>query len=343
MWPEWRFLLCVTCLLGTVALAQNLDLSSGSLRTRSLGGCVAAGSGWWDTPLGNPAALRRPVRKLSWELQLDPLPPLLWTVKRDPGDGALSGLLPHAALLGRAALATRHLSVAFSLARHQESDPDRIPTSLDDQLVHSGSLLPVLNLGLALDDKVSLGLSAMGCYSEESDSRELGLIYGVLVRANRYVDVGGMAIYLPGDDEPFRRLDRLGDRSINVGVQIYPLGRPDRSSESPRRVDPRLLIDMRNVTQESSLGSRQELHLGGLLGLAGLVELRAGVFWPVEEENFTGKPRASAGIGLSQLALAEQVSTGSQGPWAIELGWMQHPENTGKGIWMLKLGWVIRR
>jgi hypothetical protein len=338
----WRHILASLLLVLAASAEQYWSPAAGSLRLRSMGGCLAASSTWWDGPLGNPAALRRPVRRMALELTLDGVAPFFINPDVSPGDRPYARLLPEISGLGRVALATKTISLALGLSSHQARDASSLPPVWKTARPASSDLLPWLQFGAALDHKVSLGVTVLGVYNEESQRREAAFTYGVLIRANQRMDVGAVAHYLPGAGEPFRQLDRLGDRTINVGMVIYPLKRPDRESVSHELFDPRIAIDVRNVTQEPGLSSKQELHLGSSLGIAGGGELRAGIFWPVQEANLSGKPRASLGLALVQPGVQEQVSTGSQGPWLLEIGWMQHPVNIGDGIWMLRANWVIR-
>lgn len=319
------------------------------VRVRSMGGCYAANSDWSDARFFNPAGLRvGPAAGLR--LRFDPLAVGRPAVRAADGDAGYAAALPWLLPLRGLRLSWGPLLLDLAPADWQPRFARDLPTGARDAEVSSADVAPTLAFAFAFDERVSLGAALTALRSEDDDRRRLGVSYGALLRANRLLDVGAQAVYLPaGDVERRRQIDRIGDGTINVGLLWYLRGRPGRRQRTlPESfgavrawedADLRLALDVRNVTQEDGLSGRQEVHLGASSGWFGLFELRAGVFWPREGANVLVQPRGSAGLGLTPLP----SKRGRDEPSALNLqaGWMDDPTGTGAGIWTGALTWTF--
>lgn len=320
-----------------------------AVRVRSMGGCYAASSDWTDARLFNPAGLRVGSGQ-GLRLRFDPLVLGRPTIRAAKGDRAYADLLPWALPLRGVRLGWGPLHVDFTPADWLPQTSADLPAGARGAEVGSAEFAPSLTFAFAFDERVSLGATLVSLREEESARRRLGVSYGALLRVNHLLDVGAHAVYLPsGDADRRRQLDRIGDGTINVGLQVHPRGRATRRSRMlPSRLtlqelfdsaDPRLALDMRNVTQEAGLSGRQEVHFGAAAGWFGLFELRAGFFWPRADAQILTRPRGSAGFGLTPLRPAKR----DDGPAKlnIQAGWMDDPLGAGTGIWTGALTWTF--
>ena len=324
----WR--LCLPLLLLPALAARAGDawlagLSAGT-RARSMGGCFAAISTADDAQLYNPAGLAGLERRGRLVLVLDPLASLA-RARRSPGDWSWAEALPRAALARRLEWRGPHLALALAPAEWLPAASAALAIAGEEQRPATGDLVPTVTAALALDQRVRLGLS-VGAWYAQHVRRRAGVSYGAIIRANRRMDVGGQAVYLPvGALDARRPLDQLGDGTVNVGVAWHPFG---RAAEEPRRATLLLALDVRNVTQEPGLAARQELHLGGELHFPAGLDLRAGIAWPNLGGFSRGQPCPGGGLGWRARLLG--------GSLGVDLGWTRDPARA-VGIWMGGLRW----
>ena len=255
-------------------------------------------------PCTNPAALRTLDKRSYYFALLDPGAAYRVTQKGQSGD-AWESAAPGSLVLRALHLGWEHVHLALSNGEHMPRSVEQLGRTEDGSEVETIDLVPMATLGLALDEKISLGVSAAFRRPAEGQHRLPVIRYGVLIRANRHMDVGAVALHMPPVLADCRReIDRLGDETVNLGVLWYPLGRPSlqrRGRQIPRNLaelgqlaDLRFALDVRNVTQAEGLGGRQELHLGGSLGWTQLGELRAGIYWPNPDLSDAAREPASA-------------------------------------------------
>jgi len=349
------------CLLGLAiclapaATARDLYHGAGTAAARvlSMGGCYAANSRYADAHLYNPAALRSDGQGFSWLLLCDPLSPALARELSGQADGAYEGLVPGILFLRGLYFGLGPVNLGLIPAEYSPSEPADLSETAREAVLERSGLSPGAALSLVLDRKVSLGISAMLRWDPEGARRRVALDYGVLVRANNWMDVGAVAVHLPKGGEDLRRsIERIGDETINVGILYYPLGRPEARWGAKRipagsegllaRTDLRLAMDVRNVTQSPGLARAQELHLGMSLGWIRLLELRCGIYWPRGSADLDKRPRASCGLGLGQPWFLRSAARGlGLVETFLDLGWMDDPEDPGRGIWMGTFKWAF--
>jgi hypothetical protein len=318
-------LVLALALIGS-AWAQTRWLPGEPARVRALGGCFAALSLPTDAHLFNPAGLASHGARPGWRLELDPTAAAIRPVAQD-GDWDWAESLPLLLPLRRAEWRGRRLALSLTPATWLPAAVSGLAAPGETAEPPSGELVPSLSVALALDSRVRLGVSA-AAWLDPQRGRRAGVSYGAVVRANRIMDVGGQALYLPAGALDARRpLDQLGDGTINVGVACYPLGR----DEGGRRGLLLLALDVRNVTQESGLGGRQELHLGVEGRLPGGLDLRGGVFWPNRGTGASGVPCVGGGLGW--------VWNGPPGGLRLDLAWLQNPAEREGRLWTGGLRW----
>lgn len=319
-------LLLGLALLAAPALAVDRWLPGEPARARALGGCFAALSLPTDAHLFNPAGLARHGARPGWRLELDPAAAAIRPLAQD-GDWDWAGALPALLPLRRLEWRGRRLALSLAPASWIPADLSTLARRGETAEPPSGELVPSLGAALALDTRVRLGVAAAAWLDPER-GRRVGVSYGAVVRANRIMDVGGQALYLPAGALDARvPLDQLGDGTINVGVACYPLGR----DEGGRRGALLLALDVRNVTQESGLGGRQELHLGAEGRLPGGLDLRGGVYWPNRVAGATGAPCVGGGLGW--------VWDGPPGGLRLDLAWLGDPAERADRVWTGGLRW----
>lgn len=323
-----RRALLAGCLLALgVARADLRWLPASPARVRALGGCFAALSGPGDAHLYNPAGLAQFGRPASLKAVLDPGAAWIRPQAQEQDwawSSELSALLP----LRRLEWHGRHLALALCPAEWLPAGGASLAPAYQRARPLSGELVPSFTAALALDGRVRVGVAGSALLDEEHDRRRVGVSYGAMIRANRIMDVGAQAVYLPvGAPEARRPLDQLGDGTINVGIACYPWGR----DEGGRRGPLLLALDVRNVTQESGLAGRQELHLGVEGRLPAGLDLRGGVYWPNHGADSAGFPCVGGGLGW----VLDQ-------PWgglSLDLAYLQDPLQRDRRIVTGGLRW----
>jgi hypothetical protein len=322
-----RRLLAICLLLVGAAMAEQRWLPATPARVRALGGCFAALSTPEDAQFYNPAGLaifgQRPALKAVLDVSALRIRP-----RKQAEDWNWAGALPALLPLRRLEWRGRHLAVALSPADWHPAATSTLARAVDEARPLSGELAPSLSAALALDHRVRLGVTATALLDASHKRRRVGVSYGAVIRANKIMDVGGQAVYLPvGALESRRPLDQLGDGTINVGIACYPWGRDERGRRGPLL----LALDVRNVTQESGLSKRQELHLGLESRLPVGLDLRGGVYWPNSSPDSPGFPCVGGGLGWNlNLPL---------GGLSLDLAWLQDPARRGDHIWTGGLRW----
>ena len=303
---------------------------TGGVRSRSMGGCFAALSTPEDAHLFNPAGLGGLERHGRMRLSLDPLGPLLVRAAREPGDWSWVENLPRLGAVRRLEWRSPHLALSLTPAEWHPAATSTLPLEGGEARPAASELAPSVTAALALDRRVRLGVAVTAWYDADHRRRRAGVSYGAIIRANRRMDVGGQAVYLPvGALDARRPLDQLGDGTVNVGIAWHPFGRPGEDAGKAALL---LALDVRNVTQEVGLAGKQELHLGaeGLLPFG--LRPRSGLSWPNLGGFSNGRPCPSAGLGW-QVALAG-------GELGLDLGWMRDPALSGRALWMGALRWT---
>lgn len=322
--------LCLLLLLSATRLAAE-DLWVGSLssgaRLRSMGGVFAASSEAGDALLFNPAALARQGAS-GFGLELGPLAPVNFRPSQAKRDWGWSKALPALSALRRVEWRGGGLGIALGAVEWLPDSIEAYPKVGERATPASTQLVPTLALALAMDERVRLGGAMSLWFDSQKGRRRPGLSYGVIIRANRHMDVGAQAAYFPAGAAASRpALDRMGDGAINVGVAWRPLGRPGVKSRASTLL---VAVDVRNVTQDAGLAGRQELHLGAEALWRGQLAARAGVQWPNQEQD-GARPCASWGLGWQGRILRGAVHA--------DLGLMQDPLRGGHRLWMAGLGW----
>lgn len=320
-------LLAAGLLLAGLTHAADRWLPAAPSRVRALGGCFAALSTPDDAHLFNPAGLARLGRRRGFKLALDGSAAWIRPQAQEE-DWDWAPLLPALLPVRRLEWRGRHLALALTPAEWHPGATDSLARTYDVARPPSGELVPSVTAALALDERVRLGFTVTGLLDAGHDRRRVGVAYGAIIRANRIMDVGAQALYLPmGALETRSALDQLGDGSINVGIACYPWGR----DEGGRRGLALLALDVRNLTQESSLAGRQELHLGVEGRLPAGLDLRGGVYWPNRGTDSQGFPCVGGGLGWAlDLPL---------GGLQLDVAWLQDPARRADHIWTGGLRW----
>jgi len=327
-----RLWLLALLLAGMASRASAEDrwlggLSSGT-RLRSMGGCFAAASDAGDALLFNPAGLAHARGGTGFSLRLDPTAPIAFRPREATGDWPWAKVLPALSVVRQVAWRGSRLCVALGTSEWQPDSMNKLPGLGEEARPSSSALAPALALALALDERVRVGSTLTAWFDHVQERRRLGVSYGVLIRANRFMDVGAHAAYFPAGAASARSsLDRMGDGTINVGVAWQPFG---RASGRMRGNTLLVAMDVRNVTQDAGLAGSQELHLGAEALWRGHMALRGGMQWPNENPG-DGGPRVSGGLGWRGAFL--------KGMFQADLGLMQDPLRGGDRLWMAGLGW----
>ncbi len=343
-------LLCLSVWAGAGNLLHVTATSS--TRVLSMGGCMAANSRLLDASLYNPAALRVDDNRGYFFALLDPGATANVSRTGEARD-AWESSTPGSLVLRGVYLGWDRVNLALSNGEYMPQSVSQLSPTQDGPTVTTADIVPLATVGFALDEKVSLGISAALRRPTEGHRRLPVIRYGVLIRANRHMDVGAVALHMPPALADCRReIDRLGDETVNLGVLWYPLGRPlqqQRAARIPRdlksfyeSVDLRIALDVRNVSQAQGLGGKQELHFGTSLAWVHLGEMRAGIYWPNPDiEDAERVPRISLGLGLFQFWQPRRRLRRLLGrDCFMELGWAQSPSGEA-GIWLWSLRWAI--
>ncbi len=302
-------------------------LSSGT-RLRSMGGVFAASSEAGDALLFNPAALAKREGG-GFGVEVGPLAPLAFQPQEDQRDWAWAKLLPALSALRRVEWQGGGLGIALGAVEWQPDSLGAFPEVGSPAKPATTQLVPTVAVALALDERVRLGGALSMWFDSVEGRRRPGVTYGVIIRANRHMDVGAQAAYFPGGAATARPvLDRMGDGAINVGAAWRPLGRPGAKARATTLL---LAVDVRNVTQDAGLAGRQELHAGAEFLWRDHVALRGGLQWPNQEQD-GARPCAAWGVGWQGRLLSGELRA--------DVGLMQDPLRGGHRLWMAGMGWT---
>ncbi|MCB9473770.1 MAG: hypothetical protein H6678_08170 [Candidatus Delongbacteria bacterium] len=334
--------LCLWLVPATRASDRTWLGSNRSARILGMGGCYAANTRCAEAHLYNPAGLRFRESRSGWALYLDPLPLLVTPTVDGRDTSPYARALPGLATIRGLWLGNSRLALGLVPADYEPGADTDLPTDISGGNRASERYTPSMVFALSLDERISLGASGAYRWDERSQTRRLTVNYGLLVRVNKLMDVGAVAVNLSGDGQaPDRRwLDRVDDGTINVGLSWYPMGR-DRAALDTRiptaRDGARLKIaaDIRNVTQEGRGFNSQEMHLGASLGWRELGEVRAGIYWPQDELFPSRAPVRSLSVGLLRSSLRRFSHQLLPFNTLLDLSWMDNPLSPDReGLWI---------
>ncbi len=157
----------------------------------------------------------------------------------------------------------------------------------ENNIYHSA----VLNVNPS--SRVSLGMSGSLVQSTQN-GEEIGgasVSYGVLIKTNKWYQVGIMYYLITGDAATFRKqFDRLEDESINIGVAFFPWSNMT------------VTIDGRNITENNKTDrfASQEFHCGFENNQIPHVSMWGG-YYREKDETVQDFNVYSAGVGLLDL------------------------------------------
>jgi hypothetical protein len=157
-----------------------------------------------------------------------PWPPPFRPSLEGEDNSAYANALPSLAVVRGLYLGNSHLGLGLVPAEYIPAAPSELETGARANRTAPERFTPSLVLAFSLDERISLGLAGSYRWDERHDNRRLSVSYGMLVRVNRVMDVGAVAVNLSGDNQADDRrwTDRVDDRTINVGLSWFPLGRP---------------------------------------------------------------------------------------------------------------------
>lgn len=319
--------------------------SQRSARILGMGGCYTANTRPGEAHRFNPAGLRLHGARRPFALTLDPLAAALPPDLDGEDESAYATALPGLAVVRGVYLGGSRLAAGLVPAEYLPAHPAELATDPGTGKAAPEAFTPALVLAFSLDSRISLGLAGSYCWDQRHDNRRLAVSYGLLVKVNRVMDVGAVAVSLSGDNQATGRrwIDRVDDRTINVGLSWFPLGRtldPAEPGEEGNRRDLHLALaaDIRNVTQEGQGYNSQEMHLGAALGWRQLGELRAGVYWPKDPLFPRQAPVRSLSIGLLRSTLWGITRQPLPFDTLLDLTWMDNPlAERGNGLWIASL------
>ena len=329
-------------LMARAGLADNRFWLGGqrSARVLGMGGCYTANTRAGEAHLFNPAGLRLQHSRLPFIVTLDPLamafPPEILGDDRSSYADALPGL---AAVRG-IYLGNEHVGLGLVPAEYVPGGFEELKDTPEAGICEPERFTPSMVFAVCLDERISLGLAGSYRWDERHRNRRLSVSYGLLVRVNKVMDVGAVAVNLGGDGQaPDRRwLDRVDDRTINVGLSWYPMGRSDLALGNDevsgnRDLQLKISSDIRNVTQEGQGFNSQEMHLGASVTFRELIEVRSGVYWPKDPQFTSQAPVRSLSVGVLRGSLRRLSRQPLPFDTLLDVTWMDNPLLTrGNGL-----------
>lgn len=316
-----------------------------SARVLGMGGCYTANTRAGEAHLFNPAGLRLQHSRLPFILTVDPLVLALPPDLAGDDHSSYADALPGLAGIRGLYLGNAHVGLGLVPAEYVPGGFEELEDTPATGTVEPERFTPSVVFAVCLDERISLGLAGSYRWDERHLNRRLSVSYGLLVRVNKVMDVGAVAVNLGGDGQATDRrwLDRVDDRTINVGLSWYPMGRSDLALGNDavsgnRDLQLKISSDIRNVTQEGQGFNSQEMHLGASLAFRELIEVRSGVYWPEDPQFVSQAPVRSLSVGVLRGSLRRLSRQPLPFDTLLDLTWMDNPRITrGNGLFIASM------
>ncbi len=294
------FLISLTGLSSDVWAQDDFYASIGNSRSKAIamGGAFTAIEDDIAAMSFNPAAfkVRRDRLGTIFSIHFNPILPLAsydqfenFTLLGDGGAKRAFGSLLY--LIKSVSMSTGFFNIGLLFNEEQFIRRQRDIFFDTDQFENSVYHSAVFNVNPS--SRASLGISGSLVQSTQNGEEINGesVSYGVLIKPNKWYQVGVMYYLIANDVETFRKqFDRLEDESINVGVAFFPWSNMT------------VTIDGRNVTENNKANrfASQEFHFGFENNQIPHVSMWGG-YYREKDETVQDFNVYSAGVGLLDL------------------------------------------
>jgi hypothetical protein len=322
---------CVVWTVSTVYAQDEFYVTLGNSRSRalSMGGAFIAVEDDNAAISFNPAAfnVRRDSPGTRLAIDFNPVLGLVslnqsdnFSLTEDEGFGQALGSLLY--FVRTISLSTSVFN--FGLHFNEEIAIDTQSDKFFDGRFFEDNVFHTAVANIRLSSSVTLGVSGSLIRSTENGKKIKGggINYGILLKPNNRYQVGIMFNILSTDVRNARRkLDRIANESVNVGLTFFPWSNMTVS------------IDARNVTEGSKPDgfALQEFHFGLENTQIKHVSLRGGFY---KEKNGSGTDSNifSAGIGLIDLNRFKRIGNRLSHPTSLLSYGILFENNSGQNF-----------